>query len=420
MRKTATVVLLTALAACSPAYVDRGREQPAEGTRDDQVVYKVHDSYRAKPPACVAILPLVAAPGIDADKAEAVRRAFYAHLSPQGKRDVELARIDFVLKGLPPTDRASPLALGRALECEAVIAGEVLEYGWQFLGIYSRVAVGAELQMVRTTDGTTLWEGRHVAATHGGSLPLSPIGVAMGILDAARNLQEEQTLRVVDDLTRRLVSTIPDHKIAELDDPAAPPSPVRLDRPAPPPPPPAPPKSAADWMRSAETLIAQGNYDSALADARQAVELSPRNGAAHFLEGRILIKLGRAEQAEPAIVRAVALDGKHPLYLNALGYLNGQLGRPDRALAAYRMAIEAQPGNGFAWYNTAVLLYQAGDDIGAGDAFHSAGMAYVISGHYGQAEKALADLRDLSREGLNLKTEIDSLERALAALEKKG
>ena len=76
--------------------------------------------------------------------------------------------------------------------------------------------------MIRAVNSEVLWEGRHVAESHGGDVPLSPVGLAVGILKAAINLDEEQIFRVIDDLSRRLVSTIPDNRIAVLEEPLTP------------------------------------------------------------------------------------------------------------------------------------------------------------------------------------------------------
>lgn len=422
----AALVLAALAAGCGgPAYVDKadGRADPGELRPD--VVFHVHDAYRQAPPPCVALLPFegpAEGNAVTPDKVESVRRAVYAHLAPQGKRDIELVRVEFVLGKLAPEQRSDLALVGERLGCGALIRGRVTELGSQYYGVYSRVGIGAELTMVRTADAALLWEGSHIAVSHGGSLPLSPVGLAMGILEAARNVEEEQMLRGIDDLARRLVATIPDDAIAALEDPAAAPSPVRAApaEPAPPPLPPAPTPTAAGYRDSAERLMAAGDYQGAMGEADAATALDGRNAEAHFLRARALIKLGQAEQAEPAIIEAIALDGREPRYLNALGYLNAAAGKPERALAAYRMATEMDPSNGFAWYNSGVILFNQSDDAGAAEAFYGAGLAYLKAGNYGQAGKALSDLREVAGHGLDLRREIDTLQGALADLGRGG
>lgn len=240
------------LAACaSPSYVDQSDSAAlAESRSFDRILYQVHAEFETAPPRCVAILPFEldnarpssgptpspvvglaggarqgAASGADElesgpeesaeykkrlGQAESVRRAFYAHLSLHGQADVELGRVDFVLSRMSAAERNDLARVGAALGCDALLIGKVTKFGSGFFGLYSSVAVGADVRIVRAWDGAVLWEGRHVARSRGGSVPVSPIGVIMSIVNAARNLGGEQFDRVTDDLARRLVSTIPD------------------------------------------------------------------------------------------------------------------------------------------------------------------------------------------------------------------
>ncbi|EME70872.1 hypothetical protein H261_05669 [Paramagnetospirillum caucaseum] len=463
-----TAVALLLAACTSPVYVDRSQEEEAPPLALNAVSFRVHQSLAARPPSCVAVLPLSGPDGdaaLEPARIEAVRRAVYAHLAPHGRRDVKPARVDFVLERLDPARRGDAAEIGRALDCEALIGGKVTESGRQFLGVYSRVAVGAELRMVRAAGGEVLWEGTHVASLHAGGLPISPIGIAMGIFEAARNMDDEQILRATDDLARRLASTIPDPGIVALDDPTEPPAPVRALPLSPEPPRKAgldafleelaplaaderrarliqaleqrrfgdmaraplldalvavPDARPEDFLRHAEYLAEAGDYASALARAEQAAARDASFAPAHFAMGRMRIKQNDPSRAEADIIRAVALDGDNATYLNGLAYVNSLRGRADRALAAYAMAIRADAANGFAYYNSGVILLDQGDRVAAADAFYGAGLAYLKTGHYGQAGKALADLKELSGPGLDLSREIDTIQGALAALEQKA
>lgn len=451
------------LAGCgSPSYVDRGSDQEEVGGLPGQVVYKVFESYSQKPPACVAVLPFAVPPGSESqtdlriDQAKTVRRAVYAHLSPQGKKDIELARIDFVMDKTQLKPEAAPAELGAALNCESVLRGRVTEYGSQFLGVYSRVAVGADLQLVRTSNGEILWEGHHVAESHGGSVPLSPIGFAMSMIEAASNVREEQVLRVIDDLARRLVGTIPDTTTVLLDDPVQPKPPrVALKE---------GPKTPTEFMASISglhddeckarllaaiddrrfgqdgtvrlyreylaispedaavhrdfggLLMEVGDYDQALSAADRAVVLDDADADARFLRGRALLKLDRPDEADASIVEAIARDDSRAEFFNGLGYVNSLRGNTDRALAAYQFAIKRDPVNGFAYYNMGVSFYNLGDLENAADSFYGAGLAYLKSGNYGQVEKALQDLNTLAQEGIDVTRETQTLTDALARL----
>jgi tetratricopeptide (TPR) repeat protein len=140
----------------------------------------------------------------------------------------------------------------------------------------------------------------------------------------------------------------------------------------------------------------------------------------HFLKARTLIKLEDLKGADGAIVEAIALDNDNAQYFNALGYVNSLKGRHERALAAYRMTLDRDPANGFAYYNIGVTLLNQGDLKNAADAFYGAGLGYLKTSDYGQAEKAIVDLKSLAAEGVELAEEIQALEAAMKKLLKEG
>ena len=465
-----TIVAFSFVVGCTgPSFVDKANgDETATNTFSDRVLFHVHDAYKEKPPGCVAILPFETPNGsesnsknISLDQTQTVRRALYAHLSPQGKRDVEIPRVDFVISQLSVADLDNYAVIGEQLGCDAVIAGNITEYGSNYFGIYSKVAVGADLKMFRAVNGTLLWEGEHVATSHGGEIPFSPFGLAAGIVKAATNLNEEQILRVVDDLTRRLVSTIPDNRIAILEEPL---SPIQLAVRKKP----ADAKTAKEFLaalkdtpregqeaamsaaidaghfkdggnrelyealialapdnaephaRYARYLVDQGDYQSALRRLDTSLDLNSRVPDTHFVKARTLIKLNDLKGADEAIIEAISLDSSNPKYFNALGYVNSLSGNTDRALAAYRMTLNRDPANGFAYYNIGVILLDQGDPENAADAFYGAGLAYLKTGYYGQANKVLLDLKDLASQGGDLNEEIQTLENALKRTTSEG
>ncbi len=188
-----------------------------QSTMMNLVVYQTHKAYEETPPQCVAVLPFKSTltgsgeQAVEREQLELVRRAFYGQLAPQSKRDIELSRIDFVLAEMAEPDRDDYRLVGRQLACDSLLVGTVLSYGSNFFGLYSRVAVGAEVRLVRVEDGVVLWEGRHVAQSHGGEIPISPVGLVLSVLNAFTNMREEQIYRVTNDLAWRLVNTIPDN-----------------------------------------------------------------------------------------------------------------------------------------------------------------------------------------------------------------
>jgi len=338
-----SLILTMLLAACStPAYVDQGKAQQAGALDLNPVLFQVHPAFAAQAPDCVAVLPLTVAgqgePRPTAADSARVRLALFARLQTQAKRGIRPEQVDKVLAETGG-DRA---ALGRRLNCAALLEGTVTEYGNTFLGLYSSVTVGADLRLIRAADGAVLWQGRHVAAARDGGLPLDPVGLAVGLYGAIDNVRDEQVLRVTDDLARRLVSTIPDTATLVEADPA--------------------PATAETW----------------------------------FAKGRTLALAGKRAEAETAMTHAAELAPTDSRILNALGALAADRGDIRRALDVYGRAVAASPVNGFAWYQSGVLLTESGEVADAADAFYAAALAYGKSGDPANAARALEQLRRMS------------------------
>ena len=386
------VLLLLALTGCSrPHYVDEGAGD-ATALVGQNVNFQVFEAYKTAPPDCVAILPLAAD---SLEQGQLVRQSLFAHLATQSKRGVRLERVDHEAG----QTAGNVAALGQRLHCGAFIQGKVTEYGGDFLLLYSRVAVGVDLQMIRASDGTILWSGRHVAVSYGGTVPLDLVGVGMSVADAVGNLtNDEQVLRLTDDVARRLVSTIPDNAVTALDDPQPPPQPW-------------PP------LVQAERALAAGDHAGALKLAQAVIDGGQdRDGAAAFMKGRVLLLDQDAAGAETAFLLAVAKGGKRPPYLNGVGAAATLRGDAVRALAAYQMAIDADRDDAFAWYNSAVIHDQARHWDLAADDFYGAGLAYLKAKDYAHAERALNDLRDLSGRAAAVTDKIKFLDQSMTQL----
>ena len=170
-------------------------------------------------PTSVAVLPFTQVQG-EPSGAEVVRRSVYNHLSSKKFQDLELYRIDTALRSggfasAAALDTASPQALAQLLGVEAVVYGEVTNYSRTSLGVYSQVVVGLKLRMLDGRGGQVLWEAEHTSRSHGGGPALDPIGVAMQVIGAALNMQQVQLLRGADDVSRKLVATLPGPTLSE-------------------------------------------------------------------------------------------------------------------------------------------------------------------------------------------------------------
>lgn len=168
-------------------------------------------------PRTVAILPFDNAttePGI----AEEVRRAFYNQFSSKNFGDIELSAIDAKLLALDRGGKAAPDASGKAyyqsicqpLGCDGVITGRVIEFRKVFAGVYSELAVVAEISLINANTGEVVLTRKEETSFREGGLSITPIGLAMSAMSAALNLRDIQRVRLVSDLGYTIAKSIPE------------------------------------------------------------------------------------------------------------------------------------------------------------------------------------------------------------------
>jgi len=234
----AMLFLITGCASLSPTYINdnESAENNADKTAFNPVYFKLADGFKSSPPQCIAIMPLkdvtrevslkqevVHHPigqasqthqtsqnnnllDLNDEMLEQMRWNLYSHLAPHSYRDVELGKVNEVVADLGSESSNYP-AIASALKCDALLIGEVIDYSSNHLGFYSQASIGVQMKLVRAKNNELLWEGNHVAKSQAGSVPLSPIGLVMGIYSAMENMTPEQMMHVEDDLFRRLLST---------------------------------------------------------------------------------------------------------------------------------------------------------------------------------------------------------------------
>ena len=212
--------LLLTLTACgmSPVYINEsGADKSQNQARGLSLVhFKFEPAFHQIPPSCVAIMPLrkqikmaflpETGPLINDKELKQLRRTLYSQLAPYPYKDVEIAQVNAAIAkyGQLPMSYARVAA---ELGCDSLLLGDVAHYEAQFYGVYSHTSIGIKLRLIRAENNQLLWQGRHVALSHAGSIPLTPVGIAMGIISATSNVSDKQVARVGDDLFRRLLST---------------------------------------------------------------------------------------------------------------------------------------------------------------------------------------------------------------------
>ena len=143
--------------------------------------------------------------------ADRVREGIFGRLALKRFTDVDLRELDARLNTLPEAwEKLSPHQLGHALQCEALVYGEVTEASNVYVGVYAQLTLAGRIQLVETASGQTLVSDHHTTKFSTGSLPFSLLEVVPNAVLNLRIFTSEQSLRAVDDLARNLADKIPD------------------------------------------------------------------------------------------------------------------------------------------------------------------------------------------------------------------
>lgn len=94
---------------------------------------------------------------------------------------------------------------------------------------------------------------------------------------------------------------------------------------------------------------------------RALVRDYPESDKAQFLLGDKLIQTGQFKEAEPPLMRAVAINNKFARAYFELGYCLHRQNRSSEAADHYQHAIELQPDYAVAHYNLSYCLAESGD-----------------------------------------------------------
>jgi eukaryotic-like serine/threonine-protein kinase len=142
---------------------------------------------------------------------------------------------------------------------------------------------------------------------------------------------------------------------------------------------------------------------------KRAVELNRGLAPAHRWYGELLIQIGNPDQAIAEMKRAVELDPVSLVVTNDLGLAYLYARNYDQAIDQYRKSIDMDPsfvashillGRAYvnkAMYQEALGEFQKARQIDDGpDILADMGRCYAVSGNRGEAEKILAELKQLS------------------------
>lgn len=147
--------------------------------------------------------------------ADRVRESFFGRIVLKQYSDLDLQELDARLSGLAePWGTLAPHQLGQALQCDALLYGEVTDASNIYLGVYAQLTLEGRIRLVDAVSNRVLVTEVHSTKFRTGGVPLSLFELVPNAVLNLRNFSAEQMLRAVDDLARNLADKVPDLPIA--------------------------------------------------------------------------------------------------------------------------------------------------------------------------------------------------------------
>ncbi len=149
-----------------------------------------------------------------------LRRAVFRNFSLKGYDLINLKQVDQRLKmasyHTEDINDIEHYKLGRILDADALMYGTVMKCSKLFTVVYSRITIGAELEIVDTFTSRTIWKANHEELTHSGTPPLSPFSIPEKIIDSTINIRDKVISDTADTLAEKLVISIPESDSYEV------------------------------------------------------------------------------------------------------------------------------------------------------------------------------------------------------------
>ncbi len=144
---------------------------------------------------------------------EILRKCFFINLSTKGYRVLRLEEVDERLNpaGINGSNlnKENVYKVGRIVKADALIYGEITMCSKKFFGVYSQVALGAEVRMVDVRSSRIIWQVSHIEKTHSDSIPVSPFSIPEAVIESSMNVREKVIEDTADRFAKKCIISIP-------------------------------------------------------------------------------------------------------------------------------------------------------------------------------------------------------------------
>lgn len=161
--------------------------------------------------------------------------------------------------------------------------------------------------------------------------------------------------------------------------------------------------------RQAQQLERAGRSREMLEVGQQIVKLKPQWSMGHYFVGAGQCGLGKLDEAERSLNKAISRDDSHYGMHTKLGEVLNRLGHKEEALRCAQRAIELAPNDADALVPAAMIRWLGGDPSGADELLQDAiargvdapkliNVAALLSGEMGRLDEGIGSLERLLAE----------------------
>ncbi|BDI16094.1 hypothetical protein ANSO36C_18960 [Nostoc cf. commune SO-36] len=149
-----------------------------------------------------------------------------------------------------------------------------------------------------------------------------------------------------------------------------------------------------------------GNYEGAIQDFNQSIELDPQNALAYNRRGDAYYRLGDYEQAQADSSQAILLNPEDANAYFDRGFAFSELNKYKEAIADYNQAIKLNSKDAYAYYGRGLARVQSKDNKGAIEDFNK---AIALKPEYNEAYLQRGILRRRLRQRLEAIQDFDKI-----------
>lgn len=144
---------------------------------------------------------------------EILRKSLFASLIMKDYDLIKLRQIDKKLQEasyhIDDINKIEHSKLAEILNADGIIYGTATKCSKIYSVIYSRITIGAEVEMIDAKSSEVIWKVDHVELSHSGAPPFSPFSIPEKIILSSANVRDKVINDTAEKLAKKLVESMP-------------------------------------------------------------------------------------------------------------------------------------------------------------------------------------------------------------------